>query len=135
MRISDWSSDVCSSDLGELVRLVLLDFSNLTGGANGIAGIAPVEILGFSFDSRGRMYGLALVVALASTLFMRRLFLRPIGRAIDSVADNPALAESTGLGVHRLQVFAFVLGCGLDRKSVGSGKSVYGVYISLVAVY
>src|SRR3546814_16647299 len=59
------------------------------------------------------MYGLALVVALASTLFMRRLFLRPIGRAIDSVADNPALAESNGLGVHRLQVFAFVLGCGL----------------------
>src|SRR3546814_15511442 len=90
-----------------------MECSNRTGGANGIAGIAPVEILGFSFDSRGRMYGLALVVALASTQFMRRLFLRPIGRAIDSVADNPALAESTGLGVHRLQVFSFVLVFGL----------------------
>jgi branched-chain amino acid transport system permease protein len=114
---------------GELVRLVLLDFSNLTGGANGITGIAPVEILGFSFDSRARMYGLTLAVALASTLFMRRLFLRPIGRAIDSVADNPALAESTGLGVHRLQVFAFVLGCGLAALG-GILQAHYIGYIS-----
>src|SRR5690606_16734253 len=31
---------------GELVRLVLLDFSEITGGANGITGIGAAEILG-----------------------------------------------------------------------------------------
>ena len=48
---------------GELLRLALLDGAALTGGANGIAGIAPAEILGYAF-SRGRYYGLALGAAL-----------------------------------------------------------------------
>ena len=98
---------------GELIRLVLLDFSGITGGANGIAGIAPAEIFGFAFDSRAKFYGLALFGALASTLFMLVLFRKPIGQAIDSVADNPSLAESSGLSVHRLQLFSFVVGCAL----------------------
>lgn len=98
---------------GELIRLVLLDFSDVTGGANGIAGISAAEIFGFAFDSRAKFYGLALFGALASTFFMHCLFRKPIGQAIDSVADNPSLAESSGLSVHRLQLFSFVVGCAL----------------------
>ncbi|MFC4201558.1 branched-chain amino acid ABC transporter permease [Candidimonas humi] len=98
---------------GELIRLVLLDFSNVTGGANGITNIAPPELFGFVFDSRTRIYSLTLVIAIVSTLLIRRLFRQPLGQAIDSVASNPSLAESTGLSVHRLQVLAFVIGCGL----------------------
>lgn len=114
---------------GELVRLVLLDLSDLTGGANGIASIPPAEILGFVFDSRAKFYGLALFAALASCLFMRALFRKPIGHAIDSVADNPALAESSGLSVHRLQLFSFVLGCALAAVG-GALQARYIGYIS-----
>lgn len=98
---------------GELIRLVLLDFSDITGGANGITGIAAAEFLGMVFDTRAKFYGLALVVALLSVLIMHSLFRSPLGHAIDSVADNPGLAESTGLSVHRLQLFAFVGGCAM----------------------
>lgn len=98
---------------GELVRLILLDFSDVTGGANGITNIAPASLLGFTFDSRARIYALTLLVALGSTLLIRHLFHKPLGQAIDAVASNPALAESTGLSVHRLQVLSFVIGCGL----------------------
>ncbi|WP_188074467.1 branched-chain amino acid ABC transporter permease [Pusillimonas sp. ANT_WB101] len=98
---------------GELVRLVLLDFSAFTGGANGITGIDPAALLGFTFDTRASFYALALVVALLSVLIMHGLFRSPLGHAIDSVADNAGLAESTGLSVHRLQVFAFVCGCAM----------------------
>ena len=98
---------------GELMRLALLDWSELTGGANGIANIAPAEILGFVFDTRDRFYGLALLVAILSILFVRRLFCSPLGQAIDAVSDNPALAESTGLSVNRIQLAAFVMGCAM----------------------
>ena len=98
---------------GELMRLALLDWSELTGGANGIANIKPADIFGFVFDTRARFYGLALIVAIASIWVMKKLFSSPLGQSIDAVADNPALAESTGLSVHRIQLVAFVMGCAM----------------------
>jgi|APAra7269096979_1048534.scaffolds.fasta_scaffold00062_46 branched-chain amino acid transport system permease protein len=94
----------------ELVRLVLLDAVSITGGANGIAGIPPLSIGGFAFDSRERFYALALVLAIASVGFMVWLFDRPLGRAMTAVAANPALAESTGLSVLRMQIVAYIGG-------------------------
>lgn len=114
---------------GELIRLVLLDFSSITGGANGITGIPAIELLGVSFGSRLSFYGLALAAALLSTWAIYRLFQRPLGQAIDSVAVNPALAEATGLSVHRLQIFAFVTGCALAAIA-GILQSRYIGYIS-----
>lgn len=114
---------------GELIRLVLLDFSGVTGGANGITGIPAIELFGVSFDSRQAFYGLALAAALLSTWGLTRLFTRPLGQAIDSVAVNAALAEATGLSVRRLQLFAFIAGCSLAAIA-GILQSRYIGYIS-----
>jgi len=94
----------------ELVRLLLLDFAGVTGGASGIAGIAPMAVAGFAFDTRERFYALALAVALLSVLLLARVYDRPLGRAMAAVAANPALAESVGLSVLRVQLVAYVLG-------------------------
>lgn len=98
---------------GELTRLAALDWSELTGGANGIANIAPLTIFGFAFDTRARFYVLALVVAVLSLLLMRRLFSSHFGQAINAVHENAALAESSGLSVHKIQLVAFVVGSSL----------------------
>ena len=114
---------------GELMRLALLDWPELTGGANGIAAIAPMEILGVVFDSRPKFYGLALAFAIASIFFIQHLFNRPVGHAIDAVADNPALAESSGLSVDRLQLVAFVIGCVI----AGLGGVLLARYIGYIS--
>lgn len=98
---------------GELMRLVLLDWSEVTGGANGIASIPALQVFSFSFDSRVRFYTLALVAAFLSVWIIRRLFNSPLGHAMDAVAENAALAESSGVSVHRVQLVAFVIGCAL----------------------
>jgi len=98
---------------GELVRLALLDGAVWSGGANGLTGIAAASLLGFSFDTRESVYGLALVVALGSVALLWKLARSPFGHAMDAVAENPALAESTGLSVRRIQLCAFVAGCAL----------------------
>ncbi|MCA0242343.1 MAG: branched-chain amino acid ABC transporter permease [Proteobacteria bacterium] len=94
----------------ELVRLALLDAAAFTGGASGIAGIPPLAMGGFAFDSRERFYALALAVALLSVAGLALLLRRPLGRAMLAVAANPALAESVGLSVLRLQLVAYVIG-------------------------
>ena len=45
------------------------------------------------------------------------------------MADNPALAESTGLNVHRIQLLAFVCGC-LLAAAGGALQSRYIGYVS-----
>jgi len=114
---------------GELVRLALLDWPGITGGANGIASIPPAELLGFVFDTRSRFYALALALALLSIALLHALFKRPLGHAVDAVADNPALAESTGISVHHIQVFCFVCGCAL----AGVGGGLMARYIGFVS--
>lgn len=94
----------------ELVRLALLDAVSLTGGANGIAAIPPLRLGPLVLDTRESFYGLALAVAVASTLGMVWLFRRPLGQAMNAVAANPALAEASGLSVLRIQVVAYVVG-------------------------
>lgn len=114
---------------GELVRLILLDFASITGGANGITGIPGIELLGFAFSTRPTFYALALAVAILSTWGLYRLFRQPLGQAIDSVAVNPALAEATGLSVHRIQICCFVAGCAIAAVA-GILQSRYIGYIS-----
>ncbi|HSV81754.1 MAG TPA: branched-chain amino acid ABC transporter permease [Ramlibacter sp.] len=113
----------------ELVRLVLLDAVAITGGASGIAAIAPLSVAGFVFDSRERFYPLALLLAVASFAFMVWLFRRPLGQALDAVAANPALAESTGLNVLRLQLVAYIGGSML----AGLGGVLTARYIGFIS--
>jgi len=114
---------------GELMRLALLDGSTFTGGANGIANIPPARFLGLVFDTRLSFYGLALGAAVLSVVFLVRLARKPLGHAFDAVHDNPPLAESTGLSVHRLQVLAFVVGSAL----AGLGGVLQARYVGYVS--
>ncbi len=113
----------------ELVRLVLLDGADLTGGANGITNIPAASIFGFAFDTKPRFYLLALASAVMCMLFLGRIARVPAGHAFDAVADNPALAEATGLNVHRIQVRAFVIGSGI----AGAGGALLAHYVGFVS--
>jgi len=95
---------------GELFRLILLEGGSYTGGANGIANIPPASMFGFAFDTKTSFYVLAAVCAFASIVLLIALFRTPQGTALDSVGDNQELAEASGIGIQRTQMFAFVLG-------------------------
>ncbi|WP_342132686.1 branched-chain amino acid ABC transporter permease [Hydrogenophaga sp. OTU3427] len=113
----------------ELVRLALLDAVSFTGGANGIAAIPPLQIGDWTFDTRERFYALALTLALASVALLVWLFKRPLGQAMDAVAANPALAESTGLNVLRIQIVAYAAGSVL----AGLGGVLIARYIGFIS--
>ncbi|MCO5121526.1 MAG: branched-chain amino acid ABC transporter permease [Burkholderiaceae bacterium] len=113
----------------ELVRLVMLDWPGLTGGANGITGIPAAELFGFAFDTRHRFYGLALFCAVAALAFSLRLSRIPTGHGFDAVEQNASLAEASGLNVHRIQVRAFVIGCGI----AGFAGALLAHYVGFVS--
>ena len=114
---------------GELVRLVFLEWEDLTGGANGIANVPPASLFGWVLDSKLSFYVLAAGLALACVGFMWALFRTPAGHTVDAVGENGALAEASGLSVHRTQLFAFTVGSALAGLA-GSLNAHYVGYVS-----
>jgi branched-chain amino acid transport system permease protein len=96
--------------LGEILRLVFVQWSTLTGGANGIFGIpAPAPI----FATPAGFYWLALGTALLCTALVARVLSGEMGRVVDSVREGERLAQCAGVPVLQVKVAAFVLSTAL----------------------
>lgn len=114
---------------GELVRLGLLEADTVTGGANGIAGIPAASIFGYSFDEKAAFYLLALVATAGVTALLAVLLRSPAGRAIDTVGENPQLAEASGVSVRGTQLFAFTV----SGMLAGLGGALTAYYLGYIS--
>lgn len=113
----------------ELVRLVLLEWSDVTGGANGITNIPAISIAGYVFTEKPAFYALAVVVTIGVLAFLRCFYLSPAGESVDAVGENPALAEASGLGVRRTQLFAFTVASAF----AGLGGALLAHYLGYIS--
>jgi branched-chain amino acid transport system permease protein len=96
--------------LGEILRLVFVQWSSVTGGANGIFGVpAPAAI----FASPAGFYWLVFGVALLCVALVARVLTGEMGRVIDSVREGERLAQCAGVPVLQVKVAAFVLATAL----------------------
>jgi branched-chain amino acid transport system permease protein len=94
--------------LGEIMRMVYVDWQPVTGGANGIPDIPPPAPL---FANVVAYYYLALAAAALALGFCARLLASETGRAIDSIREGERLAECAGVPVIRTKVMVFVIAC------------------------
>lgn len=98
---------------GEIVRLVLRNWDVVTNGPQGIAGIDPPHLLGFTFVEPAHYYYLALLLTCTSVVLSSRLKTSPIGRAWVAIKDNEVAAEACGINAFRLKLYAFAIGTGM----------------------
>lgn len=130
--------------VGEIIRLVFVEWSSLTGGSNGIQGVPSIHPW---FESRLNFYYLALFAALVCVGICWRILQSEIGRAIDSVREADRVAECSGVPVIRLKIMVFVIACALvgvqgalqahflqfiDPSSFNSEVSLYMVVMNVV---
>jgi branched-chain amino acid transport system permease protein len=113
---------------GEIIRLVLLNWQDLTGGPNGISGIPRPSFFGLPFnaspDGFAATFGLPfspvhrvvflyyLILALALltnwvTLRLRRL---PIGRAWEALREDEIACRALGINTTNTKLTAFAMG-------------------------
>jgi branched-chain amino acid transport system permease protein len=96
--------------VGEIIRMVFVEWGSLTGGSNGIQGVPSIHKI---FDSPIAFYYLALGAATICVGIVLRILSSEIGRAIDSVREAERLAQCSGVPVIRLKVTIFVIACTL----------------------
>jgi branched-chain amino acid transport system permease protein len=96
---------------GEIIRMLLVNnVGGITGGANGLFGVAPLEIFGFRFTSALSNYYLVLFFVALTILAMNRLENSRLGRAWMYVREDQVAAEAMGIDTVWVKAIAFVLG-------------------------
>jgi branched-chain amino acid transport system permease protein len=115
---------------GEIIRIVLLNWTELTGGPNGIGGIPRPSFFGLPFDMSGGpgtfagffgiepdpvhrvifLYYLILALALLTNWVSVRLRRQPIGRAWEALREDEIACRALGINVTTTKLTAFALG-------------------------
>lgn len=118
---------------GEIIRILLNNWTNLTGGPNGIGGIPEPTLFGMEFGRRIKeegntsfhetlgiayasehkvifLYLIALVLAVITGLIIRRFMRMPVGRAWEALREDEIAARSLGLSRTAVKLSAFTIG-------------------------
>ena len=95
----------------EIVRIALInDVFGLTGGANGIFGIARPEIFGIKIRKAIQFYYLIWIMVGVTVLLFHWLSESRFGRALNCIKEDDTAAEGCGMDVANLKLMAFVIG-------------------------
>ena len=82
----------------------------LTGGANGIFGIARPEIFGIKIRKAIQFYYLIWIMVGVTVLLFHWLSESRFGRALNCIKEDDTAAEGCGMDVANLKLMAFVIG-------------------------
>lgn len=113
---------IVTMGFGEIIRIVALNWSGLTNGPNGIAGVPmPPAIFGQEFDlvNQKLFFWVVLVMILLTIWMIRRLTVRRPGRAWEAIRQDEDAAELMGVRALRYKIWSFTLGA-----SVGGAAGV-----------
>lgn len=118
---------------GEIIRILLLNWTNVTGGPNGISRIPKPDLFGLEFTRRAKgegnipfheyfgiaydpsykvifLYLLALILVLITIFVINRLTRMPIGRAWEALREDEIACRSLGLNPTIVKLTAFTIG-------------------------
>ena len=118
---------------GEIIRLLLINLNDWTGGPDGISGIPKPTVFGFEMTRNPSVEGgttfhqlmglefssvhmviflylMALLLAMVTLFISNRLIRMPIGRAWEALREDEIACRSLGLNPMRIKLSAFTLG-------------------------
>ena len=101
---------IATLGIGEIVALVILNWTGLTRGAMGVTAIPPPAIGGFALTSVQSLYWLALALVVAIALLQSRLLSSHLGRAWRAIREDEVAARSYGVQANRYKALAFAFG-------------------------
>ncbi len=112
LRIKGSYFAIASLAMGEVIRMVWVEWKGFFGGMNGIMGIpAPNSIGGINFGSMPSYYYFGLILMLFSMAILQRMDKSRYGMTFRSIAVADNLSESVGVNIMNYKVLAFVSGC------------------------
>lgn len=128
MRLRDIYLALTTLGFGEIVRLVLLNWTDLTRGSMGIPGIPAPELFGQTLDSPFFYYYFIFTLVLLVIGAVQRIIDSRMGRALIAIRENEIAAKSVGINTTAYKIQAFAVGAFFSGLA-GSFYAHYSSYI------
>jgi branched-chain amino acid transport system permease protein len=133
LRAGGTSFSIITIAFGEIVRIVALNWDDVTRGASGILTKPPAPITIGNFEinfstSLVPFYYFMILLVVASALFFWQIDRIRIGGTFRSVAANPVLAEHLGVHLMKYRVIAFTMA----GVFTGFAGAYYVTFISVI---
>ena len=94
---------------GEVVRLVMVNWIELTKGPAGIVGVEPPIFFGFKVNNLIHYYYLILFFVVLGVIYQKILINSRTGRAFIAIREDSQAAELTGINITVYKIKAFVI--------------------------
>jgi ABC-type branched-subunit amino acid transport system ATPase component/ABC-type branched-subunit amino acid transport system permease subunit len=113
---------------GIIVTSTVIEWSELTGGTQGVLNIPRPTIAGVRLSLEGQ-FVLIVAMGAAITLALRNLLRSPWGRAFVAVRENPIAAQSVGLDTRTVKTIAFTISAAL----AGAGGHLFAFFQGFIS--
>jgi len=110
------------------VQAFLVGWDDVTRGPNGIPGVPPIEIGGFSFDTPGKYLLFSVIICFIFYFLSSRLVRSPYGRILQAMHDDEIATSSMGKNLVAIKLSIFVIAAGMAAVS----GSLYAHFVSFV---
>ncbi len=128
LRLSGIYLAIVTIGMSEVIRLIALNWTSLTGGSHGIRGIPMPKLLGLDFSNPRIYYYVFFFLAVLFLFCTTRLLNSRVGRAWLSIRENQIAAASLGVPVARYKCICFMYAA-FWAGLMGSAYASYVVYI------
>ncbi|WP_027483360.1 branched-chain amino acid ABC transporter permease [Deinococcus pimensis] len=98
----------------QMLSFLALQWTDVTGGENGLQGLARPGLLGLDFTNSMHRYYFALVVFALGCCAAYRVVRSPFGKTLVAVRDNETRARSVGYSPTRFKLTAFLISAALS---------------------
>ena len=94
---------------GIIIHVILVQATRWTGGPDGLAGVPPLNLLGWSVDGDTQWYGVIMAAMLLAIWLALNIVDSRIGRALRAVRSSEFAARMMGVDTARAKTQVFVI--------------------------
>ena len=109
LRVSGVYLAITTIGFTEVVRIIINNATDFTGGAGGLKNIPKVNIFGYVLDTPHKLFYFILIVLALVSFISWRIVRSKWGRAMKAVRDNAEAAQAGGMDIARIKILAFTL--------------------------
>lgn len=129
LRVTGDYLGIVTLGFGEIVRLVLLNWIDLTRGPMGLPGIPGPRLFGVEFSGKVPYFYLVTLIAAVTWFAMDRLAASKFGLELLALREDERVARALGVNVGRAKVLSFVIAA----ACAGLAGAFFASYISFIS--